>query len=84
VAEFRWLDHARSQELVDELRWLDHARECFSKAGSSGQYLVSHSSPNTTLFPLNVLNTRVNFKVTANREKWHQVGGGLHKGGHLA
>jgi hypothetical protein len=44
-----------SQELVDiadELRWLDLAIECFSKAGPSGQYLVSHSSPNTTLFPL--------------------------------
>jgi ATP-dependent exoDNAse (exonuclease V) beta subunit len=35
-----------SQE--DELRWLDNARECFSKAGSSGQCLVSHFSPNTT------------------------------------
>jgi hypothetical protein len=31
-----------SQEMADELRWLDLARECFSKAGASGQCLVSH------------------------------------------
>ena len=31
-----------SQEMADELRWLDLATECFSKAGASGQCLVSH------------------------------------------
>ena len=34
-----------SQDIADELRWLNLAIECFSKAGSSGQCLVSHSSP---------------------------------------
>jgi hypothetical protein len=34
-----------SQDIADELRWLNLAIECFSNAGSSGQCLVSHSSP---------------------------------------
>jgi hypothetical protein len=36
-----------SQDIAVELRWLDLAIDSFSKAGSSGQCLVSHSVPTT-------------------------------------
>jgi hypothetical protein len=68
-----------SQARADELQWLDKARECFSKAGSSGQCLLSHSSPNTiaeyVVFVLfNILNTRVNWQVMSMCAKQNSTG----------